>query len=54
MEFLDQEATGTPPDFFAGKSYEDDYFTEEERAKVAEAMEILSSDVLWEELRVYF
>eukprot|EP00562_Extubocellulus_spinifer_P011478 CAMPEP_0178551322 /NCGR_PEP_ID=MMETSP0697-20121206/6724_1 /TAXON_ID=265572 /ORGANISM="Extubocellulus spinifer, Strain CCMP396" /LENGTH=550 /DNA_ID=CAMNT_0020184169 /DNA_START=208 /DNA_END=1860 /DNA_ORIENTATION=- len=55
LEFLEQPlASDFTKEFIEGKSYEEEFFTEDERKAVKKATKILASDELWKELSRYF
>mmetsp|Transcript_27784 Transcript_27784/g.80214 ORF Transcript_27784/g.80214 Transcript_27784/m.80214 type:complete len:672 (+) Transcript_27784:29-2044(+) len=55
LEFLDQPlASDFTKEFIEGKSYAEEYFTEDERHMVKKAVKLLASDELHKEIQRYF
>jgi hypothetical protein len=54
LEFLHLTAKSEPEPFIQGKVYRAEYFTEEERKNVTEAVAWMASPTAWEHLSRYF
>ena len=55
LQFLDQPlASDFTKEFIEGKSYAEEYFTDDERHMVKKAVKLLASDVLYKEISRYF